>query len=600
MPFFFIGVTMISMKKKLLVLLSIPALLLTGCTFINNIAITKEVSVYDLDNKELLREYQTGNIESAKVGTLNACFIRGEKYITYLTLEQYASLYDCHLKSGLKSEVSSLGSTYTWIIHNGESLYFRSIIDTSKKTVKVEGSIDYALKQEDDPQDLTALNFGLQIDSDGQYLSSKNYELYSFKETDTRRFKYKGQTYFPLGFLDTTYSASSGMYFSYNYVGIYSTHDADAFTERGFYDANGSWTTYDFQMGENVDDLFMPSYLAEYNAKLFVYMMDNFYGLKEYYGIESMTSYFKKLGYYNNLLSNQASVREKAYSSCLNSFDDNHTALVQTNGVWGSYTPTDRGPGIIARSNLYSTLCEYRYASYEEVGKYPFEDIVYSNDGKTAMFAFDNFFFGTSEEVFNTDGTIKDTAHYYDHYISLIETLNAIKEKGTVQNVILDISTNGGGVVGVMMKLLSLLSKNNSSDIYFYNCVSTELDKYTSHVDVNFDGVYYNNETFGNDFNFFILTSDCSFSCGNAFPCYAQAQNLAKIIGQKSGGGECAVDIHFLPNTEYVYHSSNLHLGYYYNDARGFVGFEDGATPDYAIEINPDFYDINRLSALIS
>ena len=216
------------------------------------------------------------------------------------------------------------------------------------------------------------------------------------------------------------------------------------------------------------------------------------------------------------------------------------------------------------------------------------------------MFMFDEFVFGTSEQVFNDDETIKDTAYLFDTYFQMVKVLNDIKNHGGVENVILDISTNGGGTVGVMMKLLALLSKENSTNFFYYQANSTQLVKQTSRCDANFDGKFDKDETFGNDFKFYILTSDCSFSCANAFPCIAQREGLAKIIGQKSGGGECAVNIHILPNSEIVYHSSDLHLGYYDEEKKEFIGFEDGATPDYEVAISDSFYNINILSQTIS
>ena len=215
------------------------------------------------------------------------------------------------------------------------------------------------------------------------------------------------------------------------------------------------------------------------------------------------------------------------------------------------------------------------------------------------MFAFDGFKFGTSDEVFNKDGSVKTNIGKEDTYFNIVEILKEIKSKGTVQNVIFDISLNGGGVVGVMLKLLSLISKNNSANFSFYDDSCSLLTTYKSKCDSNYDKEFDESDSFGNQFNFYILTSDYSFSCGNAFPCIAQIEGSAKIIGQKSGGGECAVTIHYLPNSEYVYHSSNLHLGYYYKDTKTFYGFEPGATPDIEIAMNQNFYSIENLNRAI-
>ena len=193
---------------------------------------------------------------------------------------------------------------------------------------------------------------------------------------------------------------------------------------------------------------------------------------------------------------------------------------------------------------------------------------------------------------------------------------NEIKNKGNVNNVIIDISTNGGGVVGVMMKLLALISKDNNAPSCFCDEPIMGVNVYHSSVDVNENGQYEEDEVFGDDFNIFILTSDCSFSCANAFPCYAKQLGV-KIIGDRSGGGECAVAIHYLPNSEYVYHSSNLHLGIYDEEQQAFIGIEDGAEVDVpfnnnkplsyvgndgkvVFDIPNNFYDINTIETLIS
>ena len=226
-------------------------------------------------------------------------------------------------------------------------------------------------------------------------------------------------------------------------------------------------------------------------------------------------------------------------------------------------------------------------------------DPVYSQDGKTAVVAFDSFEFGSSKDVFNEDDSIKETAKEHDTFFRLISAFNEIKSKNTVQNVVLDISLNGGGVLGIMLKLLALISKNNSSQVVLYQEPSTQAVIYNPHVDINNDGKYDLEDCFGDDFNIYILASDCSFSCGNAFPCAAQLHGDAKIIGQKSGGGECVVSVHYLPNSEYVYHSGNIHIGALDKTQKEFIGFENGATPDIEIEIGANFYSVEYLNTLI-
>ena len=328
--------------------------------------------------------------------------------------------------------------------------------------------------------------------------------------------------------------------------------------------------------------------------------MDNFYGLKEMKGINSFSSYYKKqYGIYDALYSSDNEKRGFGYSDALAVLDDNHSLFISANISWGE-DPCGRyrryGEGCYSRNQTRTQLNQYRAATYGEAA--PQKDVLISQDGKTALFSFDSFKFGTSEEVFNEDKSIKDTAKEHDTFFLLIDTFNYLKNNTSVENVILDISLNGGGVLGVMLKLLALISKDNSSAITLQT-ETKQIFTYDPHCDINSDNKYDANDCLGDDFNIYLLTSDCSFSCGNALPCAAQLHNDAKIIGQKSGGGECVVSVHYMPNSEYVYHSSMTHIGIYSEEEKAFKGFESGATPDIEIAIDENFYNIESLNTII-
>ena len=591
------------MKKHYLASLILPAILLSSCTLLASTkTYEKEIAVYDLDKID-----ENGKIESGLQTTLNTRYIGGREYLPYITFEQYVSLYEPHLAEDAVSEIKKSRYGISWTITIGESLYFATEIDYYSRQIIIAGDLEATYADDDDPRDLKALDYAMGSKAEGKFLSDRNYGLYSYRDAKISSFTYGGDTYFPLSFLDITYSYNSAIYFTYNYAHIFSTRDVDNYNTFLYEDDGVQWT-FESQMSGNKKHEFIPSYLVEYNANLFVYLMDNFYGLKDYYNITSMASFYKNTGIYHNLFSSLDGNRGQAYLDALTILDDNHTTLYSVAPVWNETDLSGRryGKGITARSQLRSQLREMRrdvYGRYQENGAkkivHPEEDILYSSDGKSAMFAFDSFVFGTSEDVFNPDGTIKETAKSSDTFIKILHILTTIKNKGGVENVILDISINGGGVVGVMMKLLALLSKDNKGHLTFYDDKTTQASIYTCFVDSNQDGEYDAKDCFGNDFNFYILTSDCSFSCGNAFPALAQIVGDAKIIGQKSGGGECAVAIHYLPNSQYVYHSSNLHLGFYDEAKDEFIGFEKGVTPDITLDINEDFYSIDALNNAI-
>lgn len=585
------------MKHKFGLLAVLPLLLLSSCDFAFFTSDeTKNVVVYDLDKIE-----DNDNLNAAKQQEIKAVFRKNKEHVPYVSLKQYASLYNSRFVDGVKSSVRKESfSSVLWTIYVGEDPYFVSEISVFSKEILVAGSIESVLKGEDNPIDTGALLHGLKTEYEGKFLSSRSYATYSFEDHNVDYVSLGGEFYFPLTFLDLTFSGDSGVYFYYNYASIYATHDVDNYSAKSFKIDNKSYTV-DSQMKERNTLKNMPEYLKQLNANMFFYLIDNFYGLKEEKGFSSMKDLCIKTGLYKYFFDDNPLYRAQAYADAVSYFDDNHTAIVSANDTWGENTfgNFQYATGCINRSLLRNQNTITRNTSYELINK-KVGDIVLSADGTVAMYVMDSFSFGTSEEVFNEDGSINyEKARAVDTFYDLVYVLNSLK--GTsVKWVALDISTNGGGVVGVLMKILCLISKDNKSYFHYYDSNTTQLAIAESQIDINGDGVYDQDDCFGDDFNFCLLTSDCSFSCGNALPCYAKQFGTAKIIGGKSGGGECAVGIHYLPNSQYVYHSSSMHIGYYDEKNQEFKGFEGGATPDY--DIKGDYvslYDIESINSII-
>ena len=581
------------MKNKILPLLAVAIVSLTSCSlFKNNASISEEVGVYNLDN------IQDGDaINNAFDTTITARFKENEPYIPYITLAQYASFYESRLADGFESKYSKSGSNVTWSIYNGEDLYFITQINFLSKQVTTGGSIETAFKEEV-AQDTAALNYQADFKYDGRYLSGNGFATYYFGDQLIKYFTYNNNYYISLGFLDMTYSFDSGVYFYYNYERILSTTEPDNFSELEYHIGSKSLTANQEMAAVVANVAEMPPYLRSYNGYLFLYFLDNFYGLKDEKGIGSAKSFTKKIGTYNAIFSKNADTRAQGIADTLSKLDDNHTALVSSSYAWGNseFNRWKYATGVYNRAVLKEQLISTRKQIEDQKNLAHNDGILYSRDGKTALYMFDEFAYGVKEQVFNTDGSLKNDAYQYDTYLNLVRTFNIIKEKGGVENVVLDISTNGGGVVGVMMKLLSLISKSDTNTIHYLEAASRQLASATTKIDINNDNLYNEDDCFGDDFNIAILTSDCSFSAANAFACSAQYQHIATIIGQKSGGGECAVAIHYLPNGEYLYHSSNLHLGHYNNYDEKFIGFEGGAQPSLKIENIDQMYDIEYLN----
>ena len=598
------------MKKSVILGAIITSFVLSACSLFKTYSSeSKEVGVYLLDYAV------EGNksIENCKLGKISPEFIDGEGYVPYFSLEQYASLYKPYFKSDVKSEVENDTMSSTWTIYRGDELYFYAVISPITKTITTAGSIYNVLATDSNPADYSVISKNTKFEDSYERLSDKNYATYSFSGYSFKSFSKNSRRYFPLGLLDNAFSESSNIFHFYNYKNIYATWDVENYSKKFKTSSLSYEISVDTEMENITKGQSIPSYLLDYNLSCFLFVMDNFYGLKSYYKINSMKEYFSKYQFYSDINSMNGYKRGVAYSSCLAVLDDHHTGLVSANNAWGEgQVKAIGGENVIKRQYQNEELTKLRK---ETMGADRTWTI--SSDRKTVLFHFDSFDLGTTDQVFNEDGSVKTSAWKYDSFYNVLGYLKTFEAEGNVKNVIIDVSTNGGGVIGVMAKILALISKDNKGIVSMMDQTTGLVDTTVCSVDVNMDGKYTADEVYGNKFNFYILCSDCSFSCGNAFPCCAQKMGI-KVLGEKSGGGECAVGVHYMPNSEYVYHSSMTHLGYFDQANKKFTGFESGATPDISLlqvgktsfseykgeyidyNIPNNLYDVNALSAKIA
>ena len=166
------------MKNKILPLLTISVLSLTSCSIFNSlISTSEEVGVYNLD------KMQSGDdISKGYDFTIEPRFKETEPLIPYLTLKQYASLYESHFADDVESNITKSATSVAWTIYRGEDLYFLTEIDFASKRLVVGGSLEATFKEGDSPRDLRALSYGADTQYDGKYLSGNGFAFYSFED----------------------------------------------------------------------------------------------------------------------------------------------------------------------------------------------------------------------------------------------------------------------------------------------------------------------------------------------------------------------------------------------------------------------------------
>ncbi len=582
------------MKKRVTLFLFpglITALVSCGLPSIDWGVSSKNIGVYDLF---AVRNSQNKADYFRKEATF---FLKeGEEALPYLSLDAYQSLLSTFLKTGYASSVKKDGRTLVWDVKNPEDkLIFRSVLSPDDETLAIAGSLSNAFAGTETDYSKTSLfvqsTFESTVAKEGQ-----NYSSYTYADLGYKPFTHNGAMVYPLSFFDAAYAKTVGFHAFYNYNSVY-LFDNYEMLKGNLFASEGvePYSVFDeMKKYASTNWNHMPLYLRKDRLSSFYYLFANHYGLAYTRGIESMKSLIDGSGVATAFLKEDEDARCESMFRFIANLNDGHTAVASNSASpWQTKSYPRYGALWTDRIALHSSLQEGREKAYQAANKQEGE-VLYSSNGKLAFFNFEGFTFDMN--AFDENNKLREDLWKSDTYFFLNKRLGEIKAKGGVTDIVLDISTNGGGTVGVMMKMLSLLSKDNLSTIYMFDTSSLAIGKENTKVDSNGDGKFNTDDVYGNDFKFHILTSPYSFSCGNAFPFYAKKSGFADLWGVNSGGGECSVGQYFLPSGELIGHSSNSHIGWYANDI--WEGDEAGAGNDLPLAYS-QYFDLEELAKAI-
>ena len=227
----------------------------------------------------------------------------------------------------------------------------------------------------------------------------------------------------------------------------------------------------------------------------------------------------------------------------------------------------------------------------------------YNSEYKTAYIGFDNFALDITgwDNYYNGLGSVPVST---DTYAYVRSKVYQAKEDGA-ENVVLDLTTNTGGssytLEGIMGLFNGAKSYINTQDV-----VGGYTIKEKHFIDVNLDGKWDNldeQEVVKFNFNVGVLTSSVAFSCGNLLP-FNMKELGFKILGEKSGGGSCAVSLDTTADGIPYAHSSYLCL----TDSSG-DNIDGGVSVDFEIERTPiseasdncdEFYNFQVISEYLN
>ena len=242
-----------------------------------------------------------------------------------------------------------------------------------------------------------------------------------------------------------------------------------------------------------------------------------------------------------------------------------------------------------------------------------FNDPSFIISGETAIIQFDSFngkvhYADSYEKLSETFGQLGND--YEANYRALMSSYNfdtlsciyyafyVISQKSQVKNIVFDVTNNGGGTVLLLPQLLAFMTKDPT--VLFKDTYNGFLGEYHYNVDLNGDNTIGNEgDTYEGQYNFFVLQSEFSFSCGTAFPTVCKNNGCAKIIGSSnSGGGACPVSYGFdtLGSQYQISGRYNIMLK---NDDGTYIDNDNGVPADKTLD-SKYWYDYSYINTWIS
>lgn len=284
-----------------------------------------------------------------------------------------------------------------------------------------------------------------------------------------------------------------------------------------------------------------------------VFVMDHFFGLKEFYAEDTFYSYLNRL---NHRFFADGQANYEAWFRTIARIDEPHTSHVSP-GYYIDRREFDFFPPFGPRVSRFATNIQFTCAE----GASPNEGVTFLGNNSIAMITINGF--------------TSDTPELMKGYMNQVAAVNS------VEDVVLNLACNRGGIIGSAWQVMGYMT-NDPLTYYSFNVGDR------SQITAQYDS-----EVEAPDYNWFILTSPVTFSAANLVTSMARDMGIATIIGEPSAGGASSITSHILPNGSIFFISSASVLA-----NSSFESIEFGIPVDTEIQLFELFNERAIVSAI--
>ena len=324
-------------------------------------------------------------------------------------------------------------------------------------------------------------------------------------------------------------------------------------------------------------------------------VFDNLYGLKDAHGITSFEDLVDQTNARDALMGTDTNTADSAlYYIISRHLDDRHSGFTAPSPFSRDDLKDDLDKNIGYGRTILAAITQKLAYLRARAEVYPEGVPGYEEIGNTAYITFDEFVAepdGVDYQKTAPTADAVDTIGVLSYAYSQI-----MRENSPVENVVMDLSCNGGGDSDAAVYAISAFLGDGYASVT--NTMSGALATGVYNIDLNLDGKFDEKDRGLTEKKLFCLISPNSFSCGNLVPNIFKNSNQVTLIGRNSAGGSCMI-LPLSTATGAVFQISGpTRLAFTKNGS--FYDIDQGVDPDYYVDHIENLYNRTAMTEFIN